>query len=278
MIDRAADQIVVLLARKMQGFGKVQVGVNTPLAEAAAHLARTLGHPGPVVFIAPVSGLHRRPRRVSLVAEEWAGFSTSPAFPLETVIDLMEGAEGVDDEPIHPMQIDAQGNLNLSGIRTSNGTLSVLGPGPAGLDLLPHLNSGGSTIYLTRHDPRRIVERVSMITGPAPRNGQSTMDGAVVDVVTNLGRLTIGAGGVRLISRHSWVEPEEIVAATGCRIEVPADCTLSLPPSDEELAALADIDPHRMRTLEFRSAPERRKRCSQLWRMERAEMGAGSLL
>lgn len=272
---RAANQMVILLARKMRDMRKVQVGINTPLVEAAAYLARTVGEPGPVVYTASVSGLHRVTHTVSLVAEEWSSLARSPLFPLETVLDLVEGHEGVDEEPVHPLQIDADGFLNLSGIKCADGSPRIIGPGPAGLDLLPRLNKGGSTIYLTRHDPRRFVERVSIRTAAAPKNSV-TPDSSAVDVITNLGRFAISHGVVRLISRHRWVKASEILAATGCAVDMSAESTTTVPPTAHELTLLEKIDPHHLRTLEFLPASQRRQRCSELWRRERAEPTSGS--
>lgn len=274
-IIRAADQMVVVMARRMSQNAKVQVGVNTPLVETASLLAKRLNPPGPTVYIAAISGAYYEPACTSLFRSEWDAIAGGAGFPVETIIDLVSGWEGVDDEPVHPIQVDRFGNVNLSGIVDEDGEIGLMGPGPAGVDMLPYMLRGPSTLYTTRHTPRTLVESVDMMTGVGYLSGGASRlraglsaHGGFAELVTNLCVIRFTAGGPYVNSIYEWVDEEHVRRHTGFEMRFSDPLPHTEPPTDRELTLLSEIDPLNLRTLEFYPSTERRERAVDIWREE----------
>ena len=103
---------------------------------------------------------------------------------------------------------------------------------------------------MMRHEPRRLVERVSFVTSPGHGNGGGWrravgLRGGPRALVTTMGvfRFPSEGGPAELESLHPGVTPEEIVAATGWRLEVSGHLASTRAPSEAEMAALRRYDP-----------------------------------
>ena len=69
-------------------------------------------------------------------------------------------------------------------------------------------------------------------------------------VVTNLAVLDFGGPQhqMRLVSLHAGVTAEQVQAATGFALHIPAEVPQTAAPTSEELALIARLDPHGLRT------------------------------
>lgn len=68
-------------------------------------------------------------------------------------------------------------------------------------------------------------------------------------IVTNLAVLDFGGPQhqMRLVSLHPGVTAEQVQAATGFALHIPAEVSQTAAPSSEELALIARLDPHSLR-------------------------------
>lgn len=260
--------MVVWMARRMAAQRKVQVGVNAPLAEAAALLAMRLAEHPISLYVGAMSGVHYHPRTTSLFRTEWESIARGSGFPLETLIDLMGGWEGVDDEPVHPIQIDQRANINLSGIHSDDGRLCLMGPGAAGADLLPYMLHGTPTIYTTRHSRRTLVSAVSRITASMLPATSATRPVHEVLLITNLCVLAFTAEDVSVVSVHDWVSGEEVIAQTGFAVELKNNIARTPAPTGNERELLGEVDPNDLRVLEFFPSSQRLERVLSIWNKE----------
>jgi glutaconate CoA-transferase subunit B len=108
------------------------------------------------------------------------------------------------------------------------------------------------TVMLLAHDRARLVDRVGHITSPGYGTGNGwrraqglPMASGPAAVITTLGVLRFGHDGEAfLASVHPGVSVEEVLANTGWTLRVADELIETLPPSDEELAVMREIDPN----------------------------------
>lgn len=151
-------------------------------------------------------------------------------------------------------QLDAYGNQNFAAIGDMKRPKA---------QLLGFRGAPGNTVnnvtsyWVPNHGPRVFVEQVDVVTGvgydrAAAAGPAASRHHELRHVVTNLAVLDFQTADrrMRLRSVHPGVSVEEVVAATGFALQVPADVTTSRLPTDGELALLAEIDPQGARHLE----------------------------
>ena len=155
-------------------------------------------------------------------------------------------------------QIDRFGNQNLA----------ALGPDPhqPKVQLLGFRGAPGNTInnttsyWVPGHSARVLVEKVDIVSGVgydrAAELGAVARFHEIRRVVTNLGVFDFETPDHRMQVRslHPGVTLDEVVAATGFDLAVPADVPTSRLPTPDELQLLADvIDPKGAR---YREVPD----------------------
>lgn len=144
-------------------------------------------------------------------------------------------------------QLDPYGNHNFAAI------------GPLGrprVQLLGFRGAPGNTVndvtsyWVPRHSPRVFVERVDVVTGvgydrAAAAGPAATRFHGLRRVVSDLAVLDFAGAGrrMRLVSVHPGVSVDEVVAATGFALEVPAEVATSREPTAPERALLEEVDP-----------------------------------
>ena len=96
-------------------------------------------------------------------------------------------------------------------------------------------------LWRTQHSRRVFVEQLDFV-GAA---------GNVDRVVTPLAVLHRVTGRLTLESVHSWTTVVEVRAQTGFDLGDTSDTVATPTPTDGELRALANVDPERVRDLEF---------------------------
>ena len=148
-------------------------------------------------------------------------------------------------------QIDPQGNHNFAAIGDMKKPKAQL----LGFRGAPGNTVNDATSYwIPAHGPRVFVPQVDVVTGvgydrAAAAGAAATQFHDVRRVVTNLAVLDFEAGlhtgdrRMRLRSVHPGLSVDDVVAATGFELVVPADVAVSRLPTEAERVLLERIDP-----------------------------------
>lgn len=245
MNPEQVDHIVAALARMVPDGSFVGVGLGTPSALVAAVLATQLrgGHVlagGALDVTLPIDGWMAGP--------DGTIGKTGGYVPHFVSMDWAE-KQTMTLQFLRPAQIDRQGNLNTSRLGPIDRPTRRFPGGLATGDVpsvLPQI-----VTYLPRHRTRSTPDKVDFVTGAggATSNGRFASQG-VTTLVTDMAVIEWRDGEPHLSRVHPWTTVDEVVAATGFPMEH-ADATVSSEPSEQELAVLEDIDPHRLRDREL---------------------------
>lgn len=150
------------------------------------------------------------------------------------------------------LEVDAYGNTNSSEVLRDDETIRRFGGGGGANDIASHARS---TIIILRHERRKLVERLvhntspGFLTGGDARERTGLPGGGPSRVLTDKGVFGFDAVTKRMkvLSIHPGVTPEELRAETGFPLDVPPDCPLTPPPTEEEVRLIREeLDPHRM--------------------------------
>jgi glutaconate CoA-transferase subunit B len=204
----------------------------------ATLLAKRLQAPG-LVYLSIAGGVDAAPSR--LPASTVDPVLLEGARATVTLADLFDlSARGrLDVAFLSGVQIDGQGRVNMSAIGPF-ARPKVRLPGGAGSALLMP-TAKRVLLWRARHDPRVFVDTLDFVTAA----------GNVERVVTPLCVFRRVGELLAVETVHPGVSPDEIRSQTGFPVEVDARTPTTPPPTTEELAALAEIDPERVRASEF---------------------------
>jgi glutaconate CoA-transferase subunit B len=233
-----SDLMAVAMARLLRNGETVFHGVASPLPMVAILLAKRT-HAPDLVYVNITGSVGPAP--VSLPRSTAAPQLLAGTPVVMTLADLfdMSARGALDTAFLGGVQIDGQGRINMSVIGDFHHPKVRL-PGGAGSALV--LPTAKRTIlWRTQHTPRALVERLDFVTAT----------GNVDRLVTSLCVFKMEPGGFVLEQIFPGVTPEQVRAATGFTFHCPADVPV-LAPTDVELAALAAVDPERVRDVEFR--------------------------
>jgi len=177
-------------------------------------------------------------------------------IPFRRVFDVV--AHGTRHVMMGATQIDRHGNQNISAIgdfeRPKRQLLGVRGaPG--------NTVNNRTSYWVPKHSPRVFVEHVDVVSGVGPARARAAGAAAsayndIHRIVTNLAVLDVrGAGDtLRLLSVHPGVSVDEVLAASGCTIEVAGDVPTTRIPTTEELVLVREVlDPKKLRDREVPS-------------------------
>lgn len=155
-------------------------------------------------------------------------------------------------------QIDPKGNHNFAAIGDMKHPKA---------QLLGFRGAPGNTVnnvtsyWVPNHNPRVFVETVDVVTGvgydrAAAAGKAASRHHSLRHVVTNLAVLDFETPDhrMRLRSVHPGVSVDDVVAATGFALALPADVPVSRLPTDDELVLLERIDPDGARFTEVPDA------------------------
>ena len=225
-----AAQMAVALARLLRDGESVFFGVASPLPMVAALLARRLYAPGLVILTLP-GGVDPEPSTLPISTVDPRLLVGSPALiTLADVFDL--AARGrLDTAFLGGVQIDRAGRINMSAIGDPRRPKVRLPGGAGSAALMP--TAGRTIIWRTRHDARTFVDALPFVTAA----------GNVDRVVTPLCVLRRVDGVLDVESVHSFSSPNAVRDATGFPVSTGPETIVTPPPTDEELAALREIDP-----------------------------------
>ena len=235
------EQIAWCLARCVRPGDVLVVGVATPLAAAAAQLARELLVPGLVLIEAAAVDVAPHDVATPMLRPEVIADEAVGVYTQVEILDAIQRGR-VTLQFVSPAQVDGHGNLNTSRVRAADGTMRRLPGGLAHADVACLI--GRLVAYRAAHEPRFLPERVDFVTGAAGRVGT---------IVTSAAVLAWDGERYRLASLHDGVTREQAVAGCGFVLDVAARILTTEPPPPEALRLLREeIDPHGMRRLETR--------------------------
>lgn len=228
-------------------------------------------HDGELVFVGMrlpmeaflVARRTHAPRAIGLF-ENGVMRETPPAAPLHTMGDASNIHGAIQcGQMLDVMSLLQQGRVDVGLLGTGEvdrfGNLNTMwGHRNDEMRRLP--GSGGScdiacfarrTVVLVPHDRDRLRERVSHITSPGygAGNGWRRAQGLPLDtgpsaIITNLGVLRFGPDGeAYLASVHPGVSVVEVLSNTGWTLRVADEWVETIPPSEQELAALRQAVP-----------------------------------
>jgi acyl CoA:acetate/3-ketoacid CoA transferase beta subunit len=241
-----ATQVCWELAQQTRADDVLIVGVGTPLAAAAALLARAILHPSLTILF----GTAVAPRNFNLAASMTDSSRVSRAavgnYSQVEVLDLVSRG-GVTLQFVSPVEVDRSGNLNASRIRRTDGSWRQF-PGSLALGDTSVL-VGRLVAYRVGHHRRFLPERVSFVSGASALQEKTTSSprglGAVL-AVTEMATVSLGANP-RLIN----YDHDLAASKNGIGFSVDerhAVQRMAAPP--EVIAALARLDPLGVRDLE----------------------------
>ena len=154
-------------------------------------------------------------------------------------------------------QIDRSGNQNISAIGPhSRPKVQLVGVRGAPGNSVNHPTS----YWVPDHSVRTFVEQVDVVSGVGYARAAAAGAGAtrfhdIRRVISNLGVFDFETADrtMRLRSRHPGVTVDDIVAATGFALAIPADPAETRVPTPEELDIIRTLDPGSVRDREVRS-------------------------
>jgi glutaconate CoA-transferase subunit B len=233
------ERMAVALARLLRDGEVACHGVNSVLASLAIALARRT-HAPRLRHVSIGGGLDGTPATLPRSSSGSGWLAGSPVVLSNVDVYQLALRGRIDVMLLGCVQVDARGRVN-STVRGDSPGPRVRLPGGGGAAVLfqvvPRI-----VVYRTRHDARSLVPSVDFVTAT----------GNLERVVTPLAVFRATAGGLGLEALQPGVSLDEVVRRTGFPVEpLPGLRTLE-PPTAEELAAVADLDPDRLRDLDFR--------------------------
>ncbi|MCC6224176.1 MAG: CoA synthetase [Thermoleophilia bacterium] len=227
------ELMACVMARAFRDGEVVVMGAVPALPLAACRLAKALHAPSLAYIVGGSGTVNPAPAALTPQSCDPELHGGPVTLPLHEVV-LLEGRGGaLDVFCAGGLQIDAYGNCNLAGVGDP-ARPKLRGPGSVGLPFLPAVER--TVIFTLAHNPRTLVERVDFVSGPGDTAELVVTPLATLDVDPETRRL-------RLASVHPGVGAEDVRAQTGFELTAPEPVPETPPPTAEELAVLAQIDP-----------------------------------
>jgi glutaconate CoA-transferase subunit B len=244
----AIELMICCAARALEDGRTVAVGTGLPCA--AAMLAQRTHAPNLVILfeaggVAPV--LPTMPVSVG------DSRTFHRALMATSMADVMQFAQRglIDYTFLGGAQIDPFGNLNSTALGPDPARPKVRLPGSGGANDLASFC--WRTMVVTRHDPRRFVEKLDFLTTPGYLTGPGAREAAGLPagagpyrVITDLAVLGYHDQSKRmeLRSLHAGVTLDQVQQATGFRLELAEPVGVTPEPTEEELRILrTEVDP-----------------------------------
>ena len=257
------DELMVCrVAAEVDGDGVVVMGSFTPLAYAAYMLAK-LTH-APDAYLVGFDAVGMAPIPLSFTGSEAAAYKGAVArWSMLTEINSIHLSNHGGVEAVSSAQFDGSGAINLSTIGPFESPKVRLPGGAGAAEVIKMYRK--MVAYFPNHSPRTLVERVEFVTGTRWKVGRAAREAAHLQpgpivVVTNLAVLVKDEDDrpFRIESLHPGVAADDVVAATGFALEVPAEIPPTAEPTPAQLALLRDrIDPLGTVKIDFVPGKER---------------------
>ena len=233
------EMMAVAMARLLRDGETVFHGVASPLPMVATLLAQR-SHAPNLIYLNITGSVNPRPGRLPVSTVDPALLAGTRA--LVTLTDLFDlAARGrLDVAFLSGVQIDGAGRINMSVIGDFARPKVRLPGGAGSAALMPAARR--VILWRTKHDPRTFVERLDFVTAA----------GNVDRVVTPLCVFRRIGGRLQVESVHPTSSAGEVVERTGFSLRPAEQWPTTPPPSEDELRALAELDPDNLRRLEAR--------------------------
>jgi len=224
----ADEMMAVEAARRLEDATVCFVGIGLP--SLAANLARRTHAPGcTLIYESGTIGAKPVQLPLSIGDGELAETADAVVSVPEMFAYWLQGRR-IDVGFLGAAQIDRHGNLNSTVIGDYDHP-SVRLPGGGGA---PEIALGVDDVFvMLRQSPRTFVEKLDFTT---------SLGDNVRVVVTDMGILEPRNGELTLVAVHPGSTVEEARAATGWDLQVTVEMRETVPPTDEELAALRALE------------------------------------
>ena len=224
----ADEMMAVEAARRLDDTTVCFVGIGLP--SLAANLARRTHAPGcTLIYESGTIGAKPAKLPLSIGDGELAETADAVVSVPEMFAYWLQGGR-IDVGFLGAAQIDRYGNLNSTVIGDyEHPTVRLPGGGGA-----PEIALGVDDVFvMLRQSPRTFVEKLDFTT---------SLGDNVRVVVTDLGILEPRDGELTLVALHPGGSVEQARAATGWDLRVADEIHETVPPTDEELAALRALE------------------------------------
>jgi len=243
------EMMAVCGARAIKDGEMVFAGTGLPLLSAA--LAQRTHAPR---ARAAYEGGFIDPRNVDLtmsVADSRLHYKAAAAIGLiETLGVLLQGGR-IDVGFVGAAQIDEYGNINTTLIGDfERPTVRLPGSG-GGNDIV---SCAKRVVVIMTHDRRKFTKKLDYFTspgfidGPGAREREGLRGGGPAVVITDLCQMDFDekTKRIRLKSVHPGATVQQVLDNVSFDLVVPEDVLTTPPPTEEELAVLRSLDPHRI--------------------------------
>jgi glutaconate CoA-transferase subunit B len=249
------EYLVFALAGTVQPGDVVVIGVATPIAAAAALVAREALVDDVTVIAAATVDPAVHDLAEAMVAPEILDRLGVGTFTQSEILDQIQRGR-ISRQFVSPAQVDGLGRLNTSRIRRPDGSWLRLPGGLATADIAVLM--GTLVAYRADHSPRFLPGDVDFVTGAGHRRGDAwraerDLPGTGVRGIVTDKAVLEWADGWRAASIRPGVDPAAVVAGCGFAVTMPADlATTPEPPADALELLRTEIDPLGIRRLEVR--------------------------
>jgi glutaconate CoA-transferase subunit A len=259
------DEVMVTwLARQLDNDSVCSVGSVSPLATVAYLLAKRTHAPELVLMTANGGLIDVAYRPMVMTLAEPLDFQTAAVHCGGDESYHWYYQRGrVTHEVVSAAQIDRHANTNNIEVVSPSGKRIRL-PGQGGMADVANMHRH-FLLYLTRHSPLSLVERVDYVSAArglftAKERIEAGYQPGEVKLVTNLGVFAVNPEQreLELTNTHPGVTVEQVQEATGFAVRPSPDLCETETPTSEELALIRrEVDPLGMRRLEFVAGKER---------------------
>jgi len=257
-----AEMVCVAVAREIEDGDVLILGSFTPLAFVSYVLAKVTHAPN-IMYMA-YSSVDAGPFQLTFGTYEAAATKGGVArWNMTECIHSLYLGIGVDVEPISSIQMDGQGNMNLSVVGDYHKPM-LRGPGGAGAPEVVKLHRK-MLGYFPSHNKRTLVPKVDFITGTRWKiSNQERIKAGLrpgsMKLITNLAVLIKEEEGrpFRIASVHPGVTATDVVNNTGFELEVPKDVPETEKPTKDQIKILREqVDPYGMVAFDFMPGKDR---------------------
>jgi glutaconate CoA-transferase subunit A len=259
------DEVMVSwLARQLDNDSICSVGSVSPLATVAYLLAKKTHAPDLVLMTSNGGLIDVASRPMLMTLAEPLDFQTAALHCGGDESYHWYYQRGrVTHEVVSAAQIDRHGNTNNIEVVSPSGKRIRL-PGQGGMADVANMHRH-FLLYLTRHSPLSLVERVDYVSAArglltAEERIAAGYQPGEVKLVTNLGvfELDLESRELALVSIHPGVTVDDVQDATGFPLRLSPRLGETDAPTAEELSLIREeVDPLGMRRLEFVAGKER---------------------
>jgi len=246
----AAELMICSAARALEDGKTVVVGTGVPCA--VAMLAQRTHAPNLVVLFEAGGVAPQLPTMPISVGDSRTFYRGLMATSMAEIMQFCQRGM-IDYTFLGGAQIDPYGNLNSTIIGSDYRRPKVRLPGSGGACDLASLC--WRTLVVTKHDPRRFVEKLDFLTSPGYLTGPGAREAAGLPpnsgpyrVVTDLAVMGYHPDSRRMqvLSLHPGVTIDQVRKNTSFQLEVAELIGQTPSPDGEQLEILRnEVDPHR---------------------------------